>query len=158
MTWIPAMVVALSVGIVPSWKWGPKRCQLNWLDVSHPYQLWKQLSVNDGNGVPSWFVLLKILSIRFASWGAWQISGSRCCLEARWSCRSWLPQVGAISSTWQIARSLDEWSRDLSIWQGWWASRMHYLGPDMVFEQTCQSGQSFLYLSDIVPKFFLNVL
>ena len=45
------MVVALSVGIVLSWKWGPERCQLNWLDVIHPYQLWKQLSVSDGNEV-----------------------------------------------------------------------------------------------------------
>ena len=67
VTWIPAMVVALSVGIVPSWKWEPESCQLNWLDVTHLYQLWKQLGVSDGNGVLSWFVLLKLLSIRFAS-------------------------------------------------------------------------------------------
>ena len=67
MTWIPAMVVASSVGIVPSWKWGPERCQLNWLDVTYFYQLWKQLDVSDGNEVPSWFVLFNLLSIRFAS-------------------------------------------------------------------------------------------
>ena len=67
VTWIPAMVVALSVGMVPSRKWGSERCQLNWLDVTHFYQFWKQLGVSDGNRIPSWFVLLKLLSIRFAS-------------------------------------------------------------------------------------------
>ena len=29
---------------------------------------------------------------------------------------------------------------------------------DMVFKQTYQFGQSFLYLSDVVPEFFLDVL
>ena len=89
-------------------------------------------------------------------WVACLISGSRCCHKSRQSCGRWLQQVRAINSAWQIARSLDEWLRDLSIWQGWRASRMHYLGPDMVYEQTCQSSQSFLYLSDIMPKLFLN--
>ena len=66
VTWISAMIVALSMGIVPSWKWGPEKCQLNWLDLTHLYQLWKQLSVSDGNRVLSWFVLFHLLSIRFA--------------------------------------------------------------------------------------------
>ena len=44
------MVVTSNVGVVPSWKWGREGWQLNWLDVTHPYQLWKQLSVSDGNG------------------------------------------------------------------------------------------------------------
>ena len=60
------MIVSLSVGIVPTWKWGLERCQLNWLDVTHLYQLWKQLGVSDENGVPSWLVLLNLLSVRFA--------------------------------------------------------------------------------------------
>ena len=73
------------------------------------------------------------------------------------SCGHWLQQVMAISFAWQIARSLDEWSRDLLIWQGWRASRMCCLDLNVIFKQTCQSGQMFLYFSDIVPKFLLNV-
>ena len=79
---------------------------------------------------------------------------SRCCHESRRSCRSWLPQVRAISFVWQIARSLDEWSRDLLIWQGWWALRTNC----HVFKQACQSGQLPFHLSDIVFEFFLGVL
>ena len=66
MTWIPAMVVASSVGIVPSWKWGSEWCQLNWLNVTNLYQLWEQLSVSDRDGVPSGPDLVNLLSIRFA--------------------------------------------------------------------------------------------
>ena len=83
---------------------------------------------------------------------------SRCCRKNRRSYGRWLPQARTMSVTWRMARYLDEWSRDLLIWQGWWVSRMHYLDLDMVFKQTCQSGQSFLYLSDVVPEFFLDFL
>ena len=37
MTWIPIMLVVSSVGIVPSWKWGSERCQLNWFNVTNLY-------------------------------------------------------------------------------------------------------------------------
>ena len=67
VTWIPAMVVASSMGIVPSWKWGPERCQLNWLDVTTLYQFWEQFSVSDGDGIPLGLVLVDLLSVRFAS-------------------------------------------------------------------------------------------
>ena len=67
MIWIPAMVVASSVGIVPSWKWGPERCQLNWLDVTNLYQFWEQLSVSNRDGVLSGLVLVNFLSTTFAS-------------------------------------------------------------------------------------------
>ena len=61
------MIVASSVGIVPSWKWGPERCQLNWLNVTDFYQLWEQLGVSDGDEVPSGLVLVNLLSVMFAS-------------------------------------------------------------------------------------------
>ena len=67
VTWIPAMVVASSIGIVPSWKWRLERCQLNWLDVTTLYQLWEQFSVSDGDGIPSGLVLVDFWSVRFAS-------------------------------------------------------------------------------------------
>ena len=66
ITWIPAMVVASSVGIVPSWKWGSEWCQLNWLNVTNLYQLWERLNVSDRYGVPSGLVLVNLLYIRFA--------------------------------------------------------------------------------------------
>ena len=47
------MVVTSSMGIVPSEKWGPKRCQMNWLNVADLYQLWEQLGVSNGDGVLS---------------------------------------------------------------------------------------------------------
>ena len=61
------MIIASSVGIVPSGKWRLERCQLNWLDVINLYQLWEQLSVSDVDGVPLGFVLVNLLSARFAS-------------------------------------------------------------------------------------------
>ena len=67
MTWILRMVVTSSVGIVPSWKWGPKRCQLKWLNVTNLYQFWEQLGVSDRDGVPSGLVLVNPLFARFAS-------------------------------------------------------------------------------------------
>ena len=60
------MIVASSVGIVPSWKWGPEKCQLNWLDVTNLYQFWEQLDVSDENRVLSGLVLVNLLSARFA--------------------------------------------------------------------------------------------
>ena len=60
------MIVASSAGIVPSWKWGPERCQLNWLDVTNLYQPWEHLDVSDGDGLPSGLVLVNILSAMFA--------------------------------------------------------------------------------------------
>ena len=66
MTWIPDMVVTSSVGIVPSWKWESERCQMNWLNVTNLYQLWEQLGVSDGDGVPSRLVLFNLSSARFA--------------------------------------------------------------------------------------------
>ena len=151
------MVVTSSVGIVPSWKWGPERCQLKWLNVTNLYQFWEQLDVSDGDGVPLWLVFVNLLSVRFVLWAAWPISRLRCCPESRRSYGYWLPQVGATSFTWQMAHRLDEWPRDLLIWQRWWASRMYCLSLDIVFKQTCQPGQSFLYLPNVVPEFFLNV-
>ena len=56
------MVVTSSMGIVPPWKWGPEWCQLNWLNVIDFYQFWEQLSVNDGDGIPSGLVLVNFLS------------------------------------------------------------------------------------------------
>ena len=41
MTWILAVAVASSVGIVPFWKWGSERCKLKWLDVTTSYQFWE---------------------------------------------------------------------------------------------------------------------
>ena len=61
------MVVTSNMGVVPFWKWGREGWQLKWLNVTNFYQLWEQLGVSDGDGVPSWFVLLNLLSIRFAS-------------------------------------------------------------------------------------------
>ena len=60
------MVVTSSVGIVPSEKWGPKRCQINWLNVTNLYQLWEQLSVSNGDEVPSGLVFASLLSAIFA--------------------------------------------------------------------------------------------
>ena len=60
------MVVTSSVGIVPFWKWESERCQMNWLNVTNLYQLWEQLGVSDGDGVPLDFVLVSLLSIGFA--------------------------------------------------------------------------------------------
>ena len=61
------MIVTSSVSIVPSGKWRPKRCQLNWLDVTNLYQLWEWLDVSDGDGILSGLVLVNLLSARFAS-------------------------------------------------------------------------------------------
>ena len=60
------MVVASSMGIVPSWKRGSEWHQLNRLDVTTLYQLWEQLGVSDGNRVPSGLVSVNLLSTRFA--------------------------------------------------------------------------------------------
>ena len=60
------MVVTSSVGIVPPWKWGLEGWQLKWLNVTNFYQLWEQLGVSDGDGVPLDFVLVSLLSIGFA--------------------------------------------------------------------------------------------
>ena len=59
------MVVALSVGIVPPWKWGPKGWQLKWLNMTNFYQLWEQFGVSDGDGVPLGFVVVSLLSAGF---------------------------------------------------------------------------------------------
>ena len=67
ITWIPGVVVTSSVGIVPSGKWGLKRCQMDLLNVTNLYQLWEQLSVSNGDGVLSLLVLVNLLSVRFAS-------------------------------------------------------------------------------------------
>ena len=32
------------------------------------------------------------------------------------------------------------------------------LGLDVILKQTCQSSQMFFHLSDVMPKFFLNIL
>ena len=53
MTWILGVVVTLDIIIVPSREWGPKRCQMNWLNVADLYQLWEQLGVSNGDGVLS---------------------------------------------------------------------------------------------------------
>ena len=66
MTWIFGMVVTSNVGIVPSGKWGPKRCQMNWHNVTNLYQLWEQLGVSNGDGVLSGLVLVNLFSARFA--------------------------------------------------------------------------------------------
>ena len=66
ITWIPSMIVASSVGIVPSEKRGPKRRQKNWLNVTDIYQLWEQLGVSNKDGIPSGFVLVNLLSARFS--------------------------------------------------------------------------------------------
>ena len=83
MTWIPDMVVTSSMGIVPSEKWGPKRCQMNWLNATNLYQLWKQLGVSNGDWVPSGLVFVNLLSARFAPWASWLIGRSRCCQKNR---------------------------------------------------------------------------
>ena len=158
MIWIPGMVVTSSAGIVPSGKWGPKRWQMNWLDMTNLYQLWEQLGVNNGDGVPSELVLINLLSARFAPWAAWLIGRSRCYYKSRQGYGHWLSKVGVTNSMRQIARSLDEWSRDPLIWQGWLTSGMHCLCFDVVFKQTCQSGQMFFHLSDVMPEFFLTIL
>ena len=60
------MIIASSVGIVPSWKRGLERCQLNCLNVTNLYQLREQLGVSNGDGVPSGLVLANLLSARLA--------------------------------------------------------------------------------------------
>ena len=60
------MVVTSSVGVVPPWKWGPEGCQLKWFNVTNLYQLWEQLGVSDGDGVPLGFVLVSLLSVGFS--------------------------------------------------------------------------------------------
>ena len=75
------------------------------------------------NRVPLDLVIANLLSARFAPWAAWLIDRSGCCHESMRSCGHWLLQVGAMSLTWQMARGLDEWSRDLLIWQGCWVQR-----------------------------------
>ena len=59
------MVVTSSVGIVSSGKWGPKRYQMNWLNVTNLYQLWEQLGVSNGDEVPSELVIVTLLFTRF---------------------------------------------------------------------------------------------
>ena len=61
------MVVTSSVDIVSYGKWGPKRFQMNLLNVTNLYQLWEQLGVSNGDGVPSGLVLVNLLSIKFVS-------------------------------------------------------------------------------------------
>ena len=95
-----------------------------------------------------------LLSARFAPWAAWLIDRSGHYHESRRGRRHWLPQVGAISSTWQMARGLDKCLRDPLIWQGWWASGMNR----HVFEQIFQFGQLLLHLLDVVFEFFLDIL